>query len=176
MDVAVSFLERFSDGEFDTADELIHSERPLERAADFTMLSSLLFTDFLATFLLGAIPTEVTETTVIEEGPTTAIIDATLDVAGVWTIDGRIELRPRGSDEQSFGDGRRARWAVWNVDLKTEGDNSASTSTRLACGLNAVDDRTPAKHNQQYLLPDLTDRNGHTKTEHAEQDVPTCPG
>lgn len=90
MDVAVSFLEQFSDGEFDAADEFVHLDGPLEGATDFAMLSSLLFTDFLSTFILGAIPTEVTETTVIEEGPTTASIDATLDIAGVWTRDDAI--------------------------------------------------------------------------------------
>ncbi|MCD2201348.1 hypothetical protein LPA44_15865 [Halobacterium sp. KA-4] len=118
VDVAVSFLERFSNGEFESADKLIHSEGPLDGAADFALLSSLLFTDFLATFILGAIPTEVTETTVIEEGPTTASIDTTLDVAGVWSIDARIELRPRDFDEQHLGDGRRAGWAVWTVDFE----------------------------------------------------------
>lgn len=117
-EVAISFLERFSDGEFDTADELIHPEGPLEGAADFAMLSSLLFTDFLATFVLGSVPTEVTETTVIEEGPTTAIIDTTLDIAGVWNIDTRIKLRPEGADNSNVGDRRHSGWRVWTADIE----------------------------------------------------------
>lgn len=118
VDVAVSFLEWFSKGEFDAADELIHSKGSLEEAADFALLSSLLFTDLLATFFFGAILTEVTETTVIEEGATTASIDTILDVAGVWSIDARIEVRPRNFDEQRLGDGRRAGWVVWTVDFE----------------------------------------------------------
>ncbi len=63
-------------------------------------------TDFLAALVLGVIPTEVTGTTVIEEGPTPARVEASLDVAGVVTIDSLVELRPRG-DERDPGDGRR---------------------------------------------------------------------
>lgn len=113
--VATTFLERFSDGEFDEADALIHSEGPLEGAGDVAAIFSMLATDFLATFVLGAIPTEVTETTIIEEGPTRASIEASLDVAGVATVDALVELRP-SDDETDPGDGRRDGWCVWSVD------------------------------------------------------------
>jgi hypothetical protein len=88
----------------------------MEGAGDVAMLFSMLMTDFLATFILGAVPTEVTETTIIGEGPTTASIEASLDVAGVVEIDALVELRPSDYDEPDPGDGRREGWCVWNID------------------------------------------------------------
>jgi hypothetical protein len=116
-EVTTTFLKRFSDGQFDEADDLIHPGGPLEGASDVAFLASLLVTNFLAMFVLGAIPTEVVERTVIEEGPTTARVDAALDVADVGTIDAAVELRPQGYEEDDPGDGRRDVWRVWTVDL-----------------------------------------------------------
>lgn len=114
--VTTAFLERFGSSEFDEAGDLIHPEGPLEGAGDVAMLVSLLATDFLAALVLGAIPTEVTGTTFIEEGPTRARVEAHLDVAGVVTIESLVELRPRG-DERDPGDGRRDGWSVWSIDV-----------------------------------------------------------
>lgn len=108
-----TFLKQFSDGEFDEADELIHPEGPLEGAGDVAMVFSMLLTDFLATFVLRSIPTEVTETTVVEEGPTRASVAANVDVADGATV----ELRPGESDETSDRGVGRGTWRVWNVDL-----------------------------------------------------------
>jgi hypothetical protein len=115
--VTPAFLKRFSDGEFDEADELIHPEGPLEGAGDVAMVFSMLLTDFLATLVLRSIPTEVTETTVVEEGPTRASVAANVDVADVATVDASVELRPGESDETSDRGVGRGTWRVWNVDL-----------------------------------------------------------
>lgn len=118
-EVATVFLERFSNGDFDEADDLIHPEGPLEGAGDIAMLFSILTTDFLATFILGAIPTEVTETTIIEEGPTTATIEMSLDIANLVMIETVVELRPSDFDETDPGDGRRDGWSVWNLTMSS---------------------------------------------------------
>ncbi|NHN60751.1 MULTISPECIES: hypothetical protein [Halorussus] len=114
--VATTFLERFGDGEFDEADDLIHPEGPLEGAGDAAMIFSLILTDVLATLVLGAIPIAVTETAIVEESPTKASVEASLDVAGVAEIDALVELRPCDDDERDLGDGRRDGWCVWSVD------------------------------------------------------------
>ncbi len=114
--MATTFLERFGDGEFDEADDLIHPEGPLEGAGDAAMIFSLILTDVLATLVLGAIPIAVTETAIVEESPTKASVEASLDVAGVAEIDALVELRPCDDDERDLGDGRRDGWCVWSVD------------------------------------------------------------
>ena len=75
---------------------------------------SMPMTDFFATFILRAVSTEVIETTIIEEGPTTASIEANLDVAGVVETDALVKLRPSDYDNRDSGDGRREGWRVWN--------------------------------------------------------------
>ncbi len=115
--MTAAFLERFGDGEFDEADESIHPEGPLEGAGDVAMVFSMLLTDFLATLVLRSVPTDVTETTVVEEGPTRARVAADVDVAGVATVAASVELR-RGESDGAPGRGaERGDWRVWNVDL-----------------------------------------------------------
>ncbi|EMA50043.1 hypothetical protein C450_15875 [Halococcus salifodinae DSM 8989] len=116
--MVTAFLKRFSNGEFDEANDLIHSEGPLEGAGDVAMILSAAMTNFLATVILRTVPTEVTEVTVVEEGPTTASIEASLDVATVVEIDALVELRPSDYDGSDLGDGRRNGWCVWNVDVR----------------------------------------------------------
>jgi len=129
--VATTFLNRFADGEFEAADELLHPAGPMEGAGEVAIAFSIILTDFLATFLLGSIPTTVTETTVVEQGPRIARVDATVDVADLAALDASVELRPEDADERDDGTERaddiertddstdgRGEWRVWNVDLE----------------------------------------------------------
>jgi hypothetical protein len=137
--VATTFLNRFGDGEFDAADELLHTEGPLEGASEAAIALSILLTDFLATALLRSIPTTVADVTLVEQGPTTARVDATVDVADLAALDASVELRPEDADGTDDSTGRtddstrrtsdstgrtddsidgRGDWRVWNVDLE----------------------------------------------------------
>ena len=123
--VATTFLKRFGDGEFETADELLHPEGPMEGAGEAAIALSILLTDFLATVLLRSIPTTVTDVTLVEQGPTTARVDATVDVADLAALAASVELRPENADERDDSTERtddstdgRGDWRVWNVDLE----------------------------------------------------------
>ncbi|GAA0673622.1 hypothetical protein ACFQDG_14525 [Natronoarchaeum mannanilyticum] len=114
--VASTFVERFGDGAFDEADELVHPDGPMEGAGDAAMIFSLVLTDFIVTLLLRSVPTEVTETTTIEEGPTRASVAVSATIAGVQAPEALVELRRHADDDAAPRAARDGDWRVWNVD------------------------------------------------------------
>jgi len=115
--VASTFVDRFADGAFDEADELVHPDGPMDGAGDAALLFSVLLTDFLVTLLLQSVPTEVTETTTIEEGPTRASVAVSATIAGVEAPEVLVELRRHADDEADPHAARHGDWRVWTVEL-----------------------------------------------------------
>lgn len=114
--VASTFVEQFGDGAFDEADELVHPDGPMDGASDLITIFSIVLTDLLATLLLQSVPTEVTDTTVIEEGPMRASVAVDATVAGVQAPEAVVELRRYADDEVPRHADERGGWHVWNVD------------------------------------------------------------
>jgi len=114
--VTATFITGVTDGRFDEAEEVVHSEGPLEGTGELLVFFSIVFTQFLLQFVLPAVPTEVSNITVVEQGASSAEVHAEVTVTTLLQVEMEIELRTENS-ETPDDPTPVEQWRVWDVDV-----------------------------------------------------------
>lgn len=111
-----TFITRITEGKFDEAEDLIHTDGPFEGTGELLSFFSILFTGFLLQLLLPHVPTEISQIIVVEQRPQTATMQAEVIVTGLFEVEAEIELQPEKIDPSETGTPVQ-QWQIWDVDV-----------------------------------------------------------
>jgi hypothetical protein len=115
-EITETFIIRITEGRFDEAEELIHSDGPFVGTGELLSFFSILFTGFLLQFLLPHVPTEISQITVVEQGPQAAAVQAEIIVTGFFEVEAEIELQTEKTEPSETGTPVQ-QWQIWDVDV-----------------------------------------------------------
>lgn len=115
-EVVRTFITGLTDGKFDQAEELIHSDGPLDGTGELLMFFSIAFTQFLLQLILPAVPTEISNISVVKQEASSAKVHAEVTVTTLLEADLEIEVRTETSDTTDDSTPVE-QWRIWDVDI-----------------------------------------------------------